>query len=130
MRSANVGTRLLEEKKGAYEGRLVVSLDTVTSRDIRRRMLRVFAVSPDGGDIFVVPTDVTHAAANGITKKEAGVLADELVGGFYEQYEIARAMRAPKWYLRDIDPKRCEEGLRCIYDEIRNRTLEVLRDDR
>lgn len=126
MRTSNVGTALVTEAEGPYKNQLVVSFDTVTDRDIRPKMLRVFQVSPDGDGIFVVPTAITHAAVNGVSKRDAGVLADELVGGFYEQYAIAAMMRVSKKELRKISPERYTEKLHEIYEMIRQRALAVI----
>ncbi len=127
MRTSNIGTGLVAATEGPYEGQMVVSFDTVTDRTIRPKLLRIFRSSTEGEGIFLVPTDVTHAAANGVTKREAAVLAHEWVGGFYEQYEMARAGGISKRMLRDISPERYEEQLRLIYDQIRERSLSVLR---
>ncbi|MDB4978162.1 MAG: hypothetical protein JWM56_348 [Candidatus Peribacteria bacterium] len=127
MRTLNVGTRLVRETDGPYARDFVVCFDTVTARAIRPRLLRVFRPSPNENDVFMVPTDVTHAAANSVSTKESIVLADELVGGFYEQYDIAVMMGVSKKELRKISTERYETELREIYEMIRNRALHIIK---
>lgn len=129
MRDTNVGTRLISDAEGPYKGQLVVSFDTVTDRKIRRDRLRLFQVSPDGKDIFAIRTAIAHAVANNLTKKEAAVLAREMVGGFYDQYEFALMAGASAKELREISPHRYGEQLREIYESIRQRSLAVLENE-
>lgn len=126
MRTSNIGTRLVTEAEGPYKGNLVVAFETVTARTIRHKLLRVFSASPDEDGVFIVPTDVSHLSINGVSRSEARVLADELVGGFYEQFEFANMMGVSKKELRKISPESREEELRKIYDDIRQRSLAVI----
>lgn len=126
MRTSNIGTRLMTETEGLYKDQLVVAFETITDRKIRKKLLRVFSASPHEDGVFVAPTDVSHLAINGVSRFEARVLADELVGGFYEQYEFAKMMGVSEEEMNEISPESREEALKKIYEEIRGRALTVI----
>lgn len=126
MRTSNIGTALIKETRGAYTGAFVALFETVTDRNIPKNHLRVFIPSREEDGVYVAPTSVTHTAINHVDRKNARIMADELVSGFYEQFAMASAMGVSAKQLRKISPERCEEQLRKIYEEIRQRTLAVL----
>lgn len=129
MRRFNFAAGLVNANEGPYRGRMTLSFDTVTDRVIRPKLLRVLRPSTEEDGVFVIPADVAHIAANNMTKRGGRVLADELVGGFYEQYDMARAMGRTKHFLRKISPERYEDRLRLIYEQVRERSLDVLRGE-
>lgn len=126
MRSSNIGTALHPETKGPYRGQLAVIFETVTGRKINPKQLHVFRPSSYESGVYSVPPDVAHAAVNAVSRKEAAVLADELVGLFYDQYEFSKMAGHSSKQLRKFSPDRYEEQLHLIYDQIRQRALLVI----